>query len=322
MADAVMKRDPDASKVDGNRWEYTPGLMMKAMFDVAQRTGDDRYFDYAKSYYDAFIAPDGTIRGGYNKDDYNIDRINPGKPLFLLYAKTKDERYRKAIETLRQQMREHPRTSEGGFWHKKRYPYQMWLDGLYMGAPFLAQYAKTFHEPALFDDVINQYVLMEKHARDEKTGLLVHGWDEKRAQKWADPTTGRSPAFWGRAMGWYAMGLVETLDRILGTRDGLVRDGTRRDARLRAARSSAPRRADRDPATTRRSDRESAGPEDGRVVASRRSAGTRRQLSRVLRRHDVRLRSPQVHAPRLHRSVLSHCRTPRVRRHHQELHHR
>ena len=214
MADAVMKRNPDASTVDGNRWEYTPGLVMKAMFDVAQRTGDDRYFNYAKSYYDAFIAPDGTIRGGYNKDDYNIDRINPGKPLFLLYAKTKDEKYREAIETLRQQMREHPRTSEGGFWHKKRYPYQMWLDGLYMGAPFLAQYAKTFHEPALFDDVINQYVLMEKHARDEKTGLLVHGWDEKRAQKWADPTTGRSPAFWGRAMGWYAMGLVETLDYV------------------------------------------------------------------------------------------------------------
>jgi len=214
MANSVMKRDPDAATVDGNRWEYTPGLVMKAMFEAAQRTGDDRYFNYAKSYYDAFIAADGTIRGGYKKDDYNIDRINPGKPLFLLYEKTKDETYRKAIEQLRQQMREHPRTSEGGFWHKKRYPYQMWLDGLYMGAPFLAQYAKTFHEPALFDDVINQFVLMETHARDAKTGLLFHGWDEKRAQKWADPETGRSPAFWGRAMGWYAMGLVETLDYV------------------------------------------------------------------------------------------------------------
>lgn len=211
MADSVMKRNPDATTIDGSRWEYTPGLVMKAIFEVAQRTGNEKYWNYAKSYYDGFITEDGTIRG-YRKDDYNIDRINPGKPLFLLYAKTKDEKYRKAIEQLRQQMREHPRTSEGGFWHKQRYPNQMWLDGLYMGAPFLAQYAKTFNEPALFDDVINQYVLMEKHARDEKTGLLYHGWDEKRLQKWADPQTGRSPAFWGRAMGWYAMGLVETLD--------------------------------------------------------------------------------------------------------------
>ncbi len=216
MADSVMKRTPDPLWLDAReapRWEYTPGLVLKAMFEVWQRTGDDRYWKYAHAYYDAFIRPDGTIRA-YDKNEYNIDRINAGKPLFLLYEKTKDEKYRKAIELLRQQMREHPRTKEGGFWHKKRYPYQMWLDGLYMAAPFLAQYAKTFREPALFDDVINQFMWMEKHARDEKTGLLYHGWDESRQQKWADPKTGLSPAFWGRAMGWYAMALVDTLDFI------------------------------------------------------------------------------------------------------------
>lgn len=216
MADSVMKRTPDPMLLDATeapRWEYTPGLILKAIFDVAQRTGDERYWKYAKAYYDGFIGADGSIRA-YRMDEYNIDRVNPGKPLFLLYEKTKDEKYRKAIEILRQQMREHPRTSEGGFWHKKRYPNQMWLDGLYMGAPFLAQYAKVFKEPALFDDVIKQFVLMETHARDDKTGLLYHGWDESRQQKWADPKTGRSPAFWGRAMGWYAMGLVETLDYI------------------------------------------------------------------------------------------------------------
>ncbi len=214
MADSVMKRTPDPVWLDARespRWEYTPGLVLKAIQHVAERTGDPRYWDYVTRYYDHFVKPDGTIVA-YDKDEYNIDRINPGKPLFALYARTKDEKYRKAIELLRRQMREHPRTKEGGFWHKKRYPYQMWLDGLYMGAPFLAQYAKTFNEPALFDDVISQFVWMEKHARDEKTGLLYHGWDESRQQKWADPETGRSPAFWGRAMGWYAMGLVETLD--------------------------------------------------------------------------------------------------------------
>ncbi|HEV7241743.1 MAG TPA: pectinesterase family protein [Thermoanaerobaculia bacterium] len=216
MADSVMKRTPDPLWLDAReapRWEYTPGLVLKAMFEVWQRTGDDRYWKYAHAYYDAFVNADGSIRA-YNKDEYNIDRINPGKPLFLLYEKTKEEKYRKAIELLRQQMREHPRTKEGGFWHKKRYPYQMWLDGLYMGAPFLAQYGKTFNEPALFDEVINQFVWMESHARDEKSGLLYHGWDESRQQKWSDPQTGRSPALWGRAMGWYAMGLVDTLDFI------------------------------------------------------------------------------------------------------------
>ena len=216
MAESVMKRTPDPMWLDATerpRWEYTPGLVLKAILDVATRTGDERYWKYVKAYYDGMINADGTIRD-YKQDDYNLDRINPGKPLFVLYEKTHDEKYRKAIETLRQQLREHPRTSEGGFWHKKRYAHQMWLDGLYMGAPFLAQYAKVFNEPAAFDDVITQYVLMEKHARDDKTGLLVHGWDESRKQGWADPKTGRSSAFWGRAMGWYAMGLVDTLDYV------------------------------------------------------------------------------------------------------------
>jgi len=217
IAESIMKRTPDPlwlDATDAPRWEYTPGLLLKAVMEVAQRTGDDRYWKYVERYYDAMIDDAGNIKGGYKIEEYNIDRINAGKPLFALYERTKKEKYRKAIELLRRQLREHPRTKEGGFWHKKRYPYQMWLDGLYMGAPFLAQYAQTFHEPAAFDDVINQYVYMERHARDEKTGLLYHGWDESHAQKWSDPTTGRSPAFWGRAMGWYAMGLVDTLDFI------------------------------------------------------------------------------------------------------------
>ena len=216
MADSVMKRTPDPVWLDARekpRWEYTPGLVLKSVMHVAERTGDQRYWDYVLRYYDHFVRDDGTIEA-YDKDEYNIDRINAGKPLFALYARTKNEKYRKALALLRQQMREHPRTKEGGFWHKKRYPWQMWLDGLYMGAPFLAQYAKTFNEPALFDDVVNQFVWMEKHARDEKTGLLYHGWDESRQQKWADPKTGLSPEFWGRAMGWYAMALVETLDYV------------------------------------------------------------------------------------------------------------
>jgi len=214
MADSVMKRTPDPLLLDATdkpRWEYTQGLVLKAVFEVGRRTGEERYWNYAKAYYDGMIDAQGQIRA-YSREEYNIDRINPGKPLFLLYEKTGHPKYRKAIETLRQQLREHPRTSEGGFWHKKRYPSQMWLDGLYMGAPFLAQYAQVFDEPAAFDDVVKQFVLMEKHARDEKTGLLYHGWDESRQQKWADPETGRSRSFWGRAMGWYAMGLVEALD--------------------------------------------------------------------------------------------------------------
>jgi unsaturated rhamnogalacturonyl hydrolase len=216
MADSVIKRHPDPLTLDttaGPQWNYTQGLIALAMQQLAQRSGDERYWTYAKAYYDGMIDPEGTIRL-YRMDEYSLDRINPGKPLFALWEKTRDERYRKAIEALRQQFRGHPRTSDGGFWHKKRYQHQMWLDGLYMAGPFLAQYGKVFQEPAAFDEVITQFMLMEKHARDDKSGLLYHGWDESRQQKWSDPKTGRSAIFWGRAMGWYAMALVETLDYV------------------------------------------------------------------------------------------------------------
>jgi len=195
------------------KWEYTQGLVLKAIMDVWHVTDEERYFQYVKSYYDKFINDDGSIKL-YNLEDYNIDRINPGKVLFPLYRETGKEKFKEAIFLLRKQMRTHPRTSEGGFWHKKRYPHQMWLDGLYMASPFLAQFAKRFDEPKLFDDVAKQFILMEKHARDPETGLLYHGWDESRTQRWADPETGLSPHFWGRSMGWYAMGLVDALDFI------------------------------------------------------------------------------------------------------------
>ena len=140
--------------------------------------------------------------------------IKPGTVLIQLYDKTGKEKYKKAIMTLRAQMKDHPRTSEGGFWHKKRYPHQMWMDGLYMGSPFLAQYANRFDEPALFDDVANQIIIMEKHARDSETGLLYHAWDESREQRWSNPETGQASNFWGRAMGWYAMAIVDVLDEL------------------------------------------------------------------------------------------------------------
>jgi unsaturated rhamnogalacturonyl hydrolase len=193
------------------KWTYDHGLVLKGIERVWINTGDKQYFDFIKRGIDHFVADDGTIRT-YSQDEYNIDNILPGRNLLFLYKATREEKYKKAAALLREQLNTHPRTSEGGFWHKKIYPSQMWLDGLYMGEPFYAEYAVTFNEPAAFDDIAKQFILMERHSRDDKTGLLYHGWDESKQQRWANPQTGRSPNFWGRAMGWYAMALVDTLD--------------------------------------------------------------------------------------------------------------
>ncbi len=202
---------PESSTGIPGRWNYEFGVVLKGLEGVWLNTGDGRYFAYIQKGMDTFVQPDGTIRT-YNINDYNLDQINSGKNLLLLYKVTGQEKYRKAAALLREQLKSHPRTSEGGFWHKKIYPSQMWLDGLYMAQPFRAEYAAMFHENADFDDIAKQFILMETHARDTKTGLLYHGWDESKQQRWADQTTGRSPNFWDRAMGWYSMAIVDTLD--------------------------------------------------------------------------------------------------------------
>jgi unsaturated rhamnogalacturonyl hydrolase len=216
MADSEMKQFPEPWTVDFNPnpvWSYTQGLIAQAMFQVWKATGNEKYYSYAKSYADKMIDSNGNI-SGYKVEEYNLDRLNSGKFLFDLYSITKDEKYKKAIFILREQLKTHPRTSEGGFWHKKVYPSQMWLDGLYMGAPFYARFAAEYNEPEDFKDIVNQFTLISKHSFDPNSGLYFHGWDESKTQKWANPVTGCSPHVWGRAMGWYTMALVDVLDFI------------------------------------------------------------------------------------------------------------
>jgi unsaturated rhamnogalacturonyl hydrolase len=192
------------------KWIYDFGTVLSGVRAQWYATGEKQYFDYIKRGVDAFVNEDGTIKT-YKVEDYNLDQVRMGSAALTMYRVTGEAKYKKAADLIRSQLKGQPRTSEGGFWHKKIYPSQMWLDGLYMAEPFYAEYSATFGENN-WDDIANQFIWVEKHARDEKTGLLYHAWDESKQMAWADKKTGRSPMFWGRAMGWYAMALVDVLD--------------------------------------------------------------------------------------------------------------
>ncbi|MEP6902324.1 MAG: glycoside hydrolase family 88 protein [Actinomycetota bacterium] len=212
LADTLMNRiwtDDGTPPGIPRSWTYEQGVQLKAVEQIWYATADPKYYSFIKSGMDFWFDKDGNLK--YDANEYNIDHVTPGRALITLYRATNDEKYRKAIEQIRLQLKTHPRTKEGGFWHKQIYPNQMWLDGLYMGEPFYAEYSATFNEDN-WNDIANQFVWMEKHARDPKTGLLYHAWDESREQKWANKETGLSPLVWGRAMGWYAMALVDVLD--------------------------------------------------------------------------------------------------------------
>ncbi|MFH6993544.1 glycoside hydrolase family 105 protein [Flavobacterium sp. FlaQc-48] len=214
MALSIMKRDPKAWQIDNNekpKWDYKLGLVTMSFQELYKKTNNPVYANYVKEYGETVINSFGEIMN-YKLEDYNIDYVNAGKILFELYKTTKDNRYLVAMQTLRKQLQTHPRTNSGGFWHKKIYPYQMWLDGLYMGTPFYARYTVEFDKGKDLDDVAKQFEEIHLHTIDKKTGLLFHAWDESKQMPWANKETGTSPNFWSRSIGWYMMALVDVLD--------------------------------------------------------------------------------------------------------------
>jgi len=220
VTQSEMARNPEASWIDGQegnlKWNYTTGLELKAFLDVYDTYGGEELLRYADAWYDAIIDSTGSIYK-YRKSNYSTDHICPGRTLFRLYELTGKEKYRAAMDTLYDQVRNQPRTPEGGFWHKQVYPEQMWLDGLYMAQPFYTGYTARFVADSTerednYADIVHQFVTVYDHTLDPDTGLLRHAWDSSHAMFWCDPETGQSAHAWGRALGWYCMALVDVIE--------------------------------------------------------------------------------------------------------------
>lgn len=212
MADAVMQRYDTLAFYNGRTtagWSYDIALLGAAIDKLGEN--DPKYSDYMQNFMDMLVDENGHIER-YAMEKYNIDLIRPATNLFTLANRTGAEKYKLAIPQFIEQMENHPKTKSGGYWHKQRYPWQMWLDGIYMGSPFLAQYGKEYNQPEWFDVVAKQITLIYEKTHDPKTGLLYHAWDESKEQKWSNSETGQSPHFWSRAMGWYVMAIVDILD--------------------------------------------------------------------------------------------------------------
>jgi unsaturated rhamnogalacturonyl hydrolase len=210
MANSVLNRsDSLVYYVDRNpKWAYDVALMGMAV----DRLGniDKKYSKYMEDWVDYFVQPDGSVND-YRIEEYNLDRIFPGRNVMTLYIRTNETRYKLALDNFILQLRTHPKTNSGGYWHKKIYPWQMWLDGIFMGSTFMVQYANEFNAPEWYDVAATQTKMAYEKTLDQGSGLLMHAWDESRQQKWCDPLTGKSQYPWSRATGWYIMAIVDIL---------------------------------------------------------------------------------------------------------------
>jgi unsaturated rhamnogalacturonyl hydrolase len=196
---------------DTARWNYETGLLLYAIREASKRHLGNGPDIALQNIAEALVAPDGSIVG-YRIDEFNIDQINAGKFILAMWKDSGKKRYRIAVETLLEQLSRHPRAPSGSYWHKKIYPNQIWLDGLYMFGPFAARCASEFSSPARFDDICLQLIHVRDSMKDDATGLYYHAMDESRLMPWSDPFSGLSPHIWGRAVGWLSMALIDVLD--------------------------------------------------------------------------------------------------------------
>ena len=193
------------------KWHYEHGLVLLASLKAADYYNDETVYPWVYGMYDRLIGEDGSI-ATYRDGEYNLDQINAGRALFALYDKSGEERFRKAQDRLKSQLVNQPRCLCGVYWHKEIYPWQIWLDGLYMQGPFNAEYAKRYGDAKAFDDIADQLEKTYANLLDKNTGLLYHAFDESRGQRWSNEITGCSPHFWSRSIGWYLMAILDVLD--------------------------------------------------------------------------------------------------------------
>ncbi len=192
-------------------WNYIDGCMMVSLLELYKTTKEEKYLKFVKAFVDYYVHEDGTILG-YSKEKYSTDDVSETRVLFDLYAYTKEEKYLNAIHHVYEQILTHPRTAEGNFWHKKIYPNQVWLDGLYMIQPFYTRYETELNKMQNYSDIVSQFKNVHQLMRDSNTGLYYHGYDSSRTMFWADKQTGLSKNFWLRSLGWFTVAMIDVFE--------------------------------------------------------------------------------------------------------------
>ncbi|RYP64257.1 hypothetical protein DL769_006737 [Monosporascus sp. CRB-8-3] len=195
-------------------FHYTQATLYLGYEAAYELTQNETYAEwYRNQIDDAVVLEDGTIKD-WDYEFYSLDDYRIGNNFLWWYERTGEEKYRKAADIIREQINRHPRNQAGGFWHRKPvYPNQMWLDGIFMADTFYAKWTKMFDNDntTAWDDILNQFVLIDSHTRNTTSGLLAHGYDESKKAVWAHPVTGSAPLVWDRAVGWYFISLLEVI---------------------------------------------------------------------------------------------------------------
>ena len=193
-------------------WNYEDGCVLQGCRALYAVTDVACYRDFIMHYLDGRVAGDGSVPS-FLQGQYCLDSFQCSKALFFADAIAPHGKFARALRHHHEYLRQHPRTQSGLLWHKGIYPQQVWLDGMYMLMPFLAEYAvwSATDAASCIEEIRRAFAFVRKNMCDLETGLYRHGMDEARVQPWAAPQTGLSASCWLRGTGWLLMALVDCI---------------------------------------------------------------------------------------------------------------
>jgi rhamnogalacturonyl hydrolase YesR len=218
LAETILTRYPDPRDIPYKKWCYVHGYVLAGFEMLHRSTRDPRYFDYIKKYVDSQVAADGSVPAFTGE---SLDDMMSGTTIVAVYQQTGDARYLRAAQKIRERFDDYPRNSDGGFWHGRDLPHEMWIDGVFMGQMFLTRYGAAIGDgPYCFAEAVRQITALDARCRKGDSGLFLHGFDEAKNAAWADKVTGLSSDVWSEGLGWYALILVETLSLLPAAHPG------------------------------------------------------------------------------------------------------
>jgi unsaturated rhamnogalacturonyl hydrolase len=184
---------------------YPDGLTLHGVYMNYKRTKNPKFLDALTKAADSF----GVASGG------SLDSIQHIVASVDAYELMPKDMYKNAADGTRKLFDNYPK-EDGVFWHAKgaSRAHQLWGDGVFMSMSFGTRYSIVFKDDSMHSIAATQIINTAKHLKNPATGLLYHAWDGSGVAEWADPPTNCATTHWGRAMGWFVMASLMTLEML------------------------------------------------------------------------------------------------------------
>lgn len=236
------------------KWNYIDGVFLNSVVNLYYNTDEnvtytytnwagntvttskkEFYLNFFTNFVSDYVNDDGeflTVKSGSGPtssttSSTTLDFICESKILYDAYILTGEEKYIKAIENSKEILDKINKVngSEITIDGVQYYNYshqngngcsnEIWLDGMYMYAPFLTRYLKaTNAESSDYQQLLAQYSFILQKMRDSETGLYYHGYAGTGNSDgyWENGGDACSPTFWSRSMGWFVTSLIDVIE--------------------------------------------------------------------------------------------------------------